>query len=313
MDIPRKATLTQHITRQARTGWLLLAGFLMGSADVVPGVSGGTVAFLLGIYDELLEAIHTSSAAGVKVLSLRLREGLRAIPWMFLLPLGAGILLAIFSLARLLSWLIENHPTLVWSFFFGLVLASSLVVARRLGRWEPRHFGLALAFAAGIYWLIGQVPLQTPHTAPMFLLSGALAVTAMILPGISGAFILVLLGKYAAVLDAVVNFDFFTLALIAVGALIGLLSLARVLRWLLLNYRAATTAALVGLMLGSLRKLWPWKAGGASTEEHALVAEVNVLPAVVDAEVLLAIGLAGAACLLVLGLEQIARRRTAAA
>jgi putative membrane protein len=161
--------------------------------------------------------------------------------------------------------------------------------------------------------LIGQVPLQTPHTPPLFLLSGALAVTAMILPGISGAFILVLLGKYAAVLEAVVNFDLFTLALVAVGALIGLLSLARVLRWLLRNYRAATTAALVGLMLGSLRKLWPWKAGGASTDEQALVAEVNILPAVVDGEVLLAIGLAGAACLLVLGLEQVARRRTAAA
>jgi putative membrane protein len=313
LDLPRKTTFSRWLSRQARAGQLLLAGFLMGSADVVPGVSGGTVAFLLGIYDELLEAIHTSSEAGVKLATLRLRAGLQSMPWKFILPLGAGIMLAIFSLARLLDWLLTNQPTLVWSFFFGLVLASSLVVARRLGHWQPRHYAIALAFAAGIYWLIGQVPLQTAHTPPYFLLSGALAVTAMILPGISGAFILVLLGKYAAVLEAVVNFDLITLGLVAAGAVIGLLSLARLLRWLLARYRAATTAALVGLMLGSLRKLWPWKAGGSSADEHALVAELNVLPATLDGEVLFAFGLALAACLLVLGLEQVSRRREVAA
>lgn len=313
MDLPRKPTLASRLANQARAGWLLLAGFLMGSADVVPGVSGGTVAFLLGIYDELLEAIHASSAAGVKFATLRLRAGLQAVPWMFLLPLGAGILLAVFSLARLLDWLIANHPIWIWSFFFGLVLASSLVVARRMGTWQPRHYAIALAFALGIFWLIGQVPLQTADTPPYFLLSGALAVTAMILPGISGAFILVLLGKYAAVLEAVVNFDLFTLGLVAAGALIGLLSLARLLRWLLTRYRMATTAALVGLMLGSLRKLWPWKADGHSGDEHALIAEVNVLPAALDAEVFIAAGLAAAACLLIFGLEHISRRRSAAA
>ncbi len=292
--------------------WLVFCGFLMGSADVVPGVSGGTMAFLLGIYEELLESVHACGVAGLRLARTWFREGHMLVPWRFLVPLAVGLFLAIFSLARGVSWLLENQPVLVWSFFFGLVLASVFTVVRRIRTWKIQHVLLGAAFALGIYWLIGRVPLETPHTPLFFFLSGALAISAMILPGISGAFILVLLGKYAAVLQAVVDLDLGVLVLVASGAAVGLLSVARLLRWLLKNYHEFTVAALVGLMVGSLRKLWPWKESDHFTlDGHELAGEINVLPPELNLEVLLAVGLAALGFGLVTAIEIISTRRYA--
>jgi putative membrane protein len=233
----------------------------MGSADIVPGVSGGTIALLLGIYEKLLGAVRslTDRAFLQALLQRRFRAALDMVPWRFLLALGSGILLAALTLARVLAWLLENHPVLLWSFFSGLVLASVFVVAGRVPGWKvPRLLQFAIG-AVGAYFLVGMVPAQTPETALFLFITGALAICAMILPGISGAFILVLLGKYQYVLNAVNTGDVVTIAIVGIGAVAGLVTVARLLSWLLARYHDATMAFLGGLMLGSLRKLWPWK------------------------------------------------------
>lgn len=297
--------------------WLFLCGFLMGAADVVPGVSGGTMAFILGIYENLLDAINSAGSALVKLLKRQFREAITSIPWSFLVPLVLGIATALFTLARGISWLLHEYPLFIWAFFFGLVLGSTFTVRKRVKHWSVFHISISILFALGAYWLVGMVPLETPNAAWFFVLSGALAICAMILPGISGAFILVLLGKYATILQAVVNFDFLTLGLVVFGALIGLLSLARILRWLFNSYRSYTIAALIGLMIGSLRKIWPWKElqtidpgiGGA----EPFLKEINILPAAFSVEIVYVILLGVAGFCLVLILEFVASRRSAPA
>lgn len=291
-----------------------LSGILMGSADVVPGVSGGTMAFILGIYEKLLDAINTAGSAVVKLLKLQFREAIALIPWGFLVPLALGIGTAIFTVAHSLDWLLQNHPVLVWAFFFGLVLGSVLTIRKRVQPWRSVHFIIAGLFAFGAYWLVGLVPVETPNVPWFFVLSGALAICAMILPGISGAFILVLLGKYEAVLQAVVNFDFLILGLVVLGAVIGLLSIARILRWFFITYRSYTIVALVGLMLGSLRKIWPWKEiqeiqtniSGA----EPFLKEINIFPTAFSMEIVIVILLAATGFTLVFVLEVLASRRT---
>lgn len=235
----------------------------MGSADIVPGVSGGTIALLLGVYEPLLDSLRTLTEPEFiqAVLQRRFREASEILPWRFLIALGSGILLAALTLAQLLSWLLLNRPELLWSFFTGLVLASVFVVAGRVAGWSAPRFLQFIAGAVGAFVVVGLVPAQTPNSPLFLFLSGALAICAMILPGISGAFILVLLGKYQYVLDAVSNGDVVTLAIVAVGAGAGLITVARFLSWLFSRYHDATLAFLAGLMLGSLRKLWPWKRG----------------------------------------------------
>lgn len=289
-------------------------GFCMGAVDVVPGVSGGTMAFILGIYDELLHAIHAVNLRFITLLlKLRWREAFRDFPWRFLLALGLGIGAAIFTLAEVLAWALHHQAEFVWSFFFGLVLVSVIVVLRRIKRWNASMLALLVAATIGSYLMIGLTPQQTPN-APWFLfLSGALAICAMILPGISGAFILLLLGKYQDVLDAVVHGDVITLMIVAAGGVVGLIVFARLLRWLLRNYHDATIVVLAGLMAGSLRKLWPWKEavetqviGGG---ELAVFQEINVLPLALTIEVILALVLMVLGVSLVGGIEFLAGKK----
>lgn len=297
--------------RQTLSSYLRLGlkGFCMGAADVVPGVSGGTMAFILGIYEELIAAIRSIDGAFLRLLLRgRIREALHRVSWPFLAAVGGGILCAVFSLARVLSWLLQNEPVLIWSFFFGLIVASVFTVSRRIKIWRPRIPVGILAGAAGTYALVGLVPVSTPD-APWFLfLSGAVAICAMILPGISGAFILVLLGKYLYILEAVNQRDVFTLALVGSGAVVGLLSVSRLLGWLFRKYHDATIAFLAGLMLGSLRKVWPWKAfsgpvaGGDEGSPAAIPA--NVIPREWTLETAAALALAGAGFLLVLWISR---------
>ncbi len=240
---------------------LVARGFAMGSADVVPGVSGGTMAFILGIYEELIMSIRAvGQPTFLKALArLRVAEALRVINFPFLAAVGAGIGLAVLTLAKGLSWMLQNQPVMLWSFFFGLVLASVMTVSKRVKRWSPATGAALLVGAVGAYLLVGAVPLQTPNAWWFLVLSGALAICAMILPGISGAFILVLLGKYQFVLDAVNQRDLVTLGLVGLGAGLGIVTFAQVLGWLFRRYHDLTVALLTGLMVGSLRKIWPWK------------------------------------------------------
>jgi len=268
----------------------------MGAADVVPGVSGGTMAFILGIYEELLASIRSFDLEFLKLLfRFKFSEAFNRTSWRFLIALILGIFLAIFSLAKLLSWLLVNHPVLIWSFFMGLILASVYTVGRHLQKWTLLLFGWMLLGAVGSYFFVGLVPVNTPDSPWFVFMSGAIAICAMILPGISGSFILVLLGKYAYLLEAVNRRDFFTLILAAAGAGLGLITFIRFLNWLLKKYRDPTLAVLTGLMLGALRKVWPWKRTLESVTDHhgdvMVISQVNTLPPNWDLEVTLALGL----------------------
>ncbi len=254
---------------------LALKGFCMGASDVVPGVSGGTMAFVLGIYEELINAIKSFDLKSVQFLAtLKIRLLLNRISWQFLLAVGFGIFTAVFTLARVLGWLLQNTPVLVWSFFLGLILASVLSVSRRIEKWSPSACVCLLGGITGTYFLVGVVPVETPNTPWFLSLCGAVAICAMILPGISGSFMLVLLGKYQYILGAVNNRDFAVLALVAAGACVGIVAFSRLLGWLLGKYHDLMVAALIGLMLGSLRKVWPWK----ETVESLLDKNGNVIP-----------------------------------
>ncbi len=243
----------------------VLRGFLMGSADVVPGVSGGTIALVLGIYERLVRAIRTG--AGVLASGLRGRLGeaterARAVEWRFLLPLLAGISLAVFSLAALIEHFLDEEPTNTAAVFFGLV-AASIVVARPLvKKWTGSRVATAAAVAVLAFGLLGlrSDEISDPDTL-LFLGAGAIAIVAMILPGISGSFILLILGIYEAVLGAVNNRDLVVVGVFLLGAIVGLALFSTILDRLLRDHHDTVLAALIGLMAGSLRVLWPWPDG----------------------------------------------------
>jgi len=284
-------------SRTFRDSILLAAkGFCMGAADVVPGVSGGTMAFILGIYEELIAAIKSFDLESLKLLlTWQGRRLFRHISWKFLLPLGLGILTAIFSLASALSWMLQNKPVLIWSFFMGLIVASVITVSRRVGTWRLSTWIALIAGITGTYFLVGLVPVSTPDDPWFLFLSGAVAICAMILPGISGSFILVLLSKYQVVLEAVNQRDFLILATVAAGACVGIAAFSRLLGWLLRNFHDLMVAVLTGLMLGSTRKVWPWKQTVESfVDRHGEIVplvQINTLPAQWNGEVLAAISL----------------------
>ncbi len=292
----------------------LARGFVMGSADVVPGVSGGTMALILGIYERLIVAIRELGRPTFwrALLKGRLRAAARTADLAFLISVLAGILLAVFSLARALEWALRDEPVLVWSFFFGLILASIVVVSRRLERWTVTLFLVAAAGTAGSYFLVGAVPVETPETWWFVFISGAVAICAMILPGISGAFILVLLGKYEFMLAAANDRDIAVLAVFVAGALVGVVTFAQLLGWLFRRYHDLTVALLIGLMAGSLRKIWPWKAetaGGDAAETAGNALPPWTVDGAFNLEILWAFLLALAGLGLVLALDRLARRR----
>jgi putative membrane protein len=248
---------------------LYLRGLAMGAADVVPGVSGGTVAFITGIYDELVGTLAGVNAGLVsRLLRGRLVEVATGINAGFLLPLLAGVATAIFSLARLIHYLFEFHPQPIWGLLTGLMVASVIVVARRIDGWGLSAFvAVALGLAAG-YGLAVAIPTQTGPELYKFVLSGAVASVAMILPGISGSLLLLMMGKYQQVLDAVHELDFVLLIVFGLGFVAGILTFSRLLKWLLASYHTVTMALLVGLMAGSIRKVWPFR-GVVPLEQEA--------------------------------------------
>jgi len=273
----------------------------MGAADIVPGVSGGTMAFILGIYEELIDSIH---AVGRKTFWSSLVRGkvfaaYRAVNGNFLVAVGAGIALAILTLSHGLEFMLHEYPLVIWSFFFGLVLASAVVVAKRITIWKT-SLPIAIIIGALVgYSIVGLVPVQTPDTPWFLVFSGAIAICAMILPGISGSFLLVLLGKYGFVLRAVNKRDVVSIGYVGLGAAVGIVIFSQFLSWLLHRYYDLTIAFLTGLMVGSLRKIWPWKMG-----------ELNICPRIDSQELLIGLGCMIAGLIIVIALDKLASKKS---
>jgi len=238
------------------------------------------------------------------------RRFFKQVEWRLPAAVGTGIFLAVLSVSHSVAWLLVHKPIPVWSFFFGLILASVVGVGRGVGRWNTSSFTGFAASAVGAFILVGMVPVDTPESLSFLFLCGALAVCAMILPGISGAFILVLLGKYHFVLDAVNQRDIAVLAVLAAGACIGLILFSRFLGWLLDRYYSMVLAGLTGLMLGSLRKIWPWKetVSGSMDSGGALV-QVNIMPPLWEMETVAAVLIMFAGMAVVAGLSVFAGKR----
>ena len=278
---------------------LSVKGMCMGAADVVPGVSGGTIAFITGIYDELINSIKSINAASLKMFFTgKWGEFWKMINGKFLLFLLAGIGISVFSLAKIITWLLVAYPVLVWSFFFGLGLASTWFVGKDV---KERNWKTGLGFLLGAalaFYITVATPAETPSHFLFIFLCGAIAICAMILPGISGSFILVLLGKYFFIMEAVKTLDLKVIAIFGIGACVGITSFSRLLSYALSHMRNITLAVLSGFMLGSLNKVWPWK-------ETLEGVEQNVAP---NAFVWQAVCLALLGFVMVYGIEKISSK-----
>lgn len=267
---------------------LFFRGMAMGAADVVPGVSGGTIAFITGIYDELL---HSLQQLNFKALLILKAEGFAA-AWRyinggFLLAVFAGILLSLKTFAEIITYALDAYPILVWAFFFGLILASVVYFARQQSGWRWRHW-LACALGAAVVFVISLAsPAQLPGDWWMLFLGGFIAICAMILPGVSGSFLLLLMGLYPVFLKALSDFDLVALASFGAGCVCGLLSFSRALAWLLDSYHKMTLAVLIGFLVGSLNVTWPWKQILTTmVDRHGdviPVSQANVLPGTFEA------------------------------
>ncbi len=295
---------------------LLLKGMAMGGADVVPGVSGGTIAFITGIYDELLTSIKSIDGEALRLLTkFKFKDFWRHINGNFLITLVVGIAISIFSLAKIITYLLLTYPILVWSFFFGIIIIAAVIVARDINNRNWKAFlagilGIVLAYA-----ISAATPAETTDAWWFIFLSGAIAICAMILPGISGAFILLILGKYKFVMEAVHTFNFPVILVFILGCAVGILTFARIISWFLHNHQSVTVALLAGFMIGSLNRVWPWKVIDSfrlnSKGEQVPFIDHNVLPhqylkEVGDPQLMPAIMMACFGILLVIGIEKIA-------
>lgn len=253
---------------------ILFKGIGMGAADVVPGVSGGTIAFISGIYEELIDSIDKVNLSVFKVWKSKgFKTAWASINGSFLLALFLGITISILSLAKLIKWLLHNEAVLLWSFFFGLVLASILYIAKQIKTWSPLVF-IAIAITSGLsYYITLAEPFASPDSPYYLLFCGFIAIIAMILPGVSGAFILLILGAYQTAIDTINNLReglftgnielfkdaFINFVLLALGAVIGIKVFSKILNWMFKHKKNSTLAILTGFMIGSLNKIWPWK------------------------------------------------------
>lgn len=276
---------------------ITLKGIAIGAADVVPGVSGGTIAFISGIYEEL---INTINGVNLSVLKTWKNEGIKA-AWKqlngnFLLALLTGVALSILSFAKIITHLLHEKPLLVWAFFFGLVLASILLMWKEVRKWNAKNILGLLVGAALAFWITMAQPTTAVDSYYYLFLSGFIAIIAMILPGVSGAFILLLLGSYKTVIglindlrENIVNWNsevlppiFLKLMTFGIGAILGLKVFSKILTWMFANHKNITFSVLVGFMIGSLNKLWPWKQVlQTTTDSHGAViplVEKNVSP-----------------------------------
>ena len=239
---------------------LSLKGMAMGAADIIPGVSGGTIAFISGIYEELIETINNVNFEAIKKLK---NNGIKSfwthINGNFLIALLTGIAISIMSLAKVITHLLETHSQLLWGFFFGLIVASVYIVGKQVNKWDINNI-ISLIIGSSIAFYITILnPMQNPDALWFVFLSGSIAICAMILPGISGSFILLLLGSYEFILVAIKDFKLDVITIFGVGCITGLLAFSKLLNWLFKKYHDITIALLTGFLIGSLNKIWPWK------------------------------------------------------
>jgi len=298
---------------------LTLKGVCMGAADTVPGVSGGTIALITGIYEDLLAAIKSVDAMFLKrLVKFDLKGAFSGLHIRFLLSLFLGIGISILSLAQLMSYLLHHHPVATWSLFFGLIAASIWVVGKQVEKWTPGN-GLSFLIGTGTaFVVVNLMPATTPEDLWFIFLSGVLAICAMILPGLSGAFILLILGKYEFIIATLKNpFTAEHMGIIAVfgmGCAVGLAGFSRVLKFLLTAYHNLTLAFLTGLMFGSMRKVWPWKetleTGIINGKLHVLK-ERNMFPANIDTDLYFAMFLIVVGFIAVICLERFSRVKEA--
>ena len=298
-----------------KAGLLTLKGLCMGSADVIPGVSGGTIALITGIYEDLIHALKSIDATMVKkALDFDLKGALACVHIRFLLSLFAGIGIAIISLARLMNFLLNHYPVFTWSLFLGLIAASILAVSRKVANWGPRTGISLVAGTAVAVFIVNLMPVTTPESLWFIFLCGIIAICAMILPGISGAFILLILGKYefitATLKNPFLSQNLVIIIIFCLGCLIGLLSFSRLLNYLLTAFHQLTMAFLTGLMVGSIPKIWPWKEVLETKIVQGklhVIWGANTMPQAINAEVVLALLLAITGFIAVLIIERLAR------
>jgi putative membrane protein len=232
----------------------------MGAADIVPGVSGGSIALISGIYQELLDSIQSFDKEALVLLkNLNFSAFWKHVNGNFLAVLLTGILTSIFTLSKLISFVLETYPIFIWSFFCGLICVSALVILKDIEKWNFKVFLFLLIGIIMAYLITSLPPFSTPSSMWFTFVAGAIAICAMILPGVSGSFLLLIMGQYERILAAISEKQIGTIALFAMGCVVGILSFSRLISWLLKNYYAVTIALLSGFMLGSLNKIWPWK------------------------------------------------------
>lgn len=296
---------------------LFLKGMGMGGADVVPGVSGGTIAFITGIYEELLNSIKSFDKKAIQLLVKRkFGELWQHINGTFLITLLSGILFSILSLAKLIHYLLNNQPIQLWSFFFGLIIISALLVSREIKQWKIQVIISGILGILIAYFITGATPSTTPDNYLFIFISGAIAICAMILPGISGSFILLIMGKYEFIIESVKDLNILVIVIFGIGCVVGLLSFSRLVSWLLSKYHDLTVALLAGFMIGSLNKIWPWKETLStrlnSKAEIVPLFQQNIWPTeymekVGEPLVLQALLYFGIGILMIIGIEKIAQ------
>lgn len=306
---------------------IVAKGLAMGAADVVPGVSGGTIAFISGIYEELIQTIHQLDLGIFKVWK---KEGFKT-AWKqynlsFLLALFGGVFISILSLAKLISYLLVAHPIMLWSFFFGLIVASIIIVGKQIAKWNVKTILAILIAAVVSYYITIADPIGSPENTWFLFVAGFIAIIAMILPGISGSFILLLLGAYSGVIGTITGFvegvtsaewgaafdAFVKLLVFAMGAVIGLKVFSRALNWMFTHHKNLILAVLTGFMIGALNKIWPWKEVLQYRTNHSgeqvPFLEASILPSEYqgDPQILYAVIFAVVGFLLIILLERLA-------
>lgn len=298
---------------------LALKGMAMGAVELVPGVSAGTIALLTGIYEEFIDALKSFSTVFPVLKSEGLKGAWKHINGNFLVVLFIGMAVGIVALLKVIKYLLEHEPIPIWSFFFGLIVVSSIFVGKTVKSWKLPQIIALIAGTVLVYWITGSSPSEASDSLLFVFVAGMLAICAMILPGISGSFILVLLGMYIFIIESLSELNIAVIATFGVGCVLGLVSFTHLLSFLLKKYHDLTIALLTGFMIGSLNKIWPWKNTlETMLDRHGEVIpkiQENVLPQnmnVADPQLGLAIGCAIGGFLLIFAIEKIAAKQLAA-
>jgi putative membrane protein len=261
---------------------LAFKGIAMGAVELVPGVSAGTIALLTGIYEEFIDALKSFSTVFPVIKKGGIKDAWKHINGNFLAVLCSGMAVGIAALLKLIKYLLEFQSIPIWSFFFGLIIVSSIFVGKTVNKWNPPQFIALLIGAVLVYWITSSAPTEAYSSLLFVFVAGMLAICAMILPGISGSFILVLLGMYTFIIDSLSEFNISVIVIFGLGCIIGLVSFTHLLSYLLKKHHDITLALLTGFMIGSLNKIWPWKRTlSTMTDRHGDIVpklQENILP-----------------------------------